>query len=384
MPGAPVLAPTTPGSLLPIFRALANGFGSSNIDSITVSGEVGLATFSSGHALDVDAVVTLSGVGYPTDLNGDWLVTAVTASTVTFACPGIADATATGTMSGKVAGAGWSIAFDNGNKLVMRSATATGPRPYLQIDDNGTFFANVRGYETMSDESTGTNPFPPTSLTTSYIRKTMSTSYSNARPWLMFADDKFVYLFINTGLQSGSYTNNWDSFAFGEDIKTASDAADPYNALIHPNQQTSASPPNYDWIGRFESYNQNPTTYFQRYADGSTIAPFVAKTGFAPITNYGANGGSESANLIWRYPDALSNTMAMTPIMMFDNLGRSRGFLPGIENAAWKYSGTTPLFAAGSRYVRADGSAWRRLHSCGSSTGSNGYIEIKVAEPWRP
>src|ERR1700740_2942620 len=109
MIGGPVLSGTV-GSIIGILDAcLVNGFGQVTLDSLVVSGGVATATRAAGHSHVKDGVAFIAGSSIAL-LNGEQKVTAVTATTFQFATTA-ADGTATGTITSKVAPAGWVKAF---------------------------------------------------------------------------------------------------------------------------------------------------------------------------------------------------------------------------------------------------------------------------------
>jgi len=117
---------------------------------------------------------------------------------------------------GAKAAAGWSKPYTGTNTAVFRYGS--GLQHYLDVDDNapgaGTGKeARVRGYETMTAVATGTNPFPTTAQATNgiFVRKS-TTADATTRPWLLAADERTFYLFVQTGDSAGTYY----SMGFGE------------------------------------------------------------------------------------------------------------------------------------------------------------------------
>ncbi len=97
---------------------------------------------------------------------------------------------------GNRAAAGWSLAYESGNVGVY--VPGMGSRFYLQIDDRvgrssfGGRVAGVRIYETMSSADAGIDPIP--SEGERYIAKSTASS-SDARAWILIADEQAFYLF---------------------------------------------------------------------------------------------------------------------------------------------------------------------------------------------
>ena len=151
----------TAGSLISVLDAcLVTGFNLKTADSLVVAGGIATLTISAGiGAFEVDAVALVAGAT-PSGLNGEKRVLSVTTNTITFAATGISDQTATGTITAKLAPAGWEKVYSGTNLAAYRSSDVSGTRMYMRVDDTGTTNARVVGYESMTDVNTGVMPFP--------------------------------------------------------------------------------------------------------------------------------------------------------------------------------------------------------------------------------
>lgn len=132
---------------------------------------------------------------------------------------------------GAKAAAGWTrntgFAGNTTTRAVFRMGA--GNQFYLDVDDRGATGvltgasgkeAAVRGYETMTDVSTGTNPFPTTAqlaAATANFRKS-ATADTVPRGWVLFADDRTFILCI----LDGDAANVYRFYYFGDfySIKT--------------------------------------------------------------------------------------------------------------------------------------------------------------------
>jgi hypothetical protein len=98
--------------------------------------------------------------------------------------------------------AGWSIAYESGNKIALKNSLAAGGTGCIvRIDDTGpgaggAAEAFMRAYSAMSDVDTGSDPTPPTTATpsTGVVLRKSATLDSTARPWLVFADQLTFYV----------------------------------------------------------------------------------------------------------------------------------------------------------------------------------------------
>ncbi len=108
-----------------------------------------------------------------------------------------------GVAYGSKAAAGWTEPFTGTNKAAFRNSLAAGGTGvYVRIDDNGSGSlggreAFLRIYKTMSDVDTGTDPTPTVAqLTNGYTIVKSDTASSAARPWILWADETSVHMWI--------------------------------------------------------------------------------------------------------------------------------------------------------------------------------------------
>lgn len=215
--GAPTLSGIA-GSLITVLDAcLQNGYGSVTIDSLVVAANVATVTDSTGHGFtalgNTGPVVRISGAT-PAGLNGDWRITVVSATVFTFTTAGISDQTASGTIVCKRAPAGFTKAFSGTNLAAYRSDDVTGTRLYLRADDTSEYRAQMIMYESMTDINTGTGASVSTPAEKS------SYSGSTARTWVLVADSRAIYLFVdsygNGAWQGGFYFGDVVSYKSGD------------------------------------------------------------------------------------------------------------------------------------------------------------------------
>lgn len=197
MPGAPVLSGTA-GSLIAVLDAvLVNGFGLVSVTGLAVSGGIATATVSAGHSLQVGSVGLIAGAT-PAGLNGEKRILSIAGNSFTFDATGIADQTATGTITAKVAPAGWTKAFSGTNITCLKPTVPEATGCVLRVDDTGTTNARVRAYESMTDASTGTGPTPLDSqLSGGLFWPKSGAANTTARPWYLVGDERGFYLAIS-------------------------------------------------------------------------------------------------------------------------------------------------------------------------------------------
>ena len=224
------------GSTLAIIRAvLSTGFNLLTPQSATVASGVMTLTYSAPHGYEDKVLLRLDGAP------GGSVVRRVTASagssSLTIPAPGFADGAVSGSLSTRVAPAGWEEVFTDTGVGVFRS-TVIGPgstRFYYRVNDaaSGHSTAEFRGFESMSDVNTGIGLFPTAAQDggqgISFYRSDLSTP----RPWCAIADGRTLYLIlayfnsaIGTGRAFGDMTPYASSDAFcaftigGSDVYT--------------------------------------------------------------------------------------------------------------------------------------------------------------------
>ena len=120
MAGAPQLN-TTAGCLIAMLDAcLIDGFGLKTADSVVVASNIATLTVAAGVGFADHAVVLIAGAT-PAGLNGEKRILSKTTTTITFDATGISDQTASGTITAKLAPAGWQKQFSATNLAAYRS-----------------------------------------------------------------------------------------------------------------------------------------------------------------------------------------------------------------------------------------------------------------------
>lgn len=212
--GAPALTGAA-GTLIAILDAcLVNGFGSMTASSLTVSGGVATLTTPSTHPFDEQTVVLVSGAT-PVELNGEKRVLSRGANQITFQAPGVPDGSATGTISVRLAPAGWEKQHASANLGAYRSLDLASTRAVIRVDDTSAQNALVRAYESMSDVNTGVGPCPTVAQAASgYFWPKANAEGGSGRPWIVVADSKTLW--IKVGTVSGGSQNIGVVFGAGD------------------------------------------------------------------------------------------------------------------------------------------------------------------------
>lgn len=230
MTGAPALTGQV-GSLVSLLDALlVNGWGSQTATSVVVAGGVATATFASNHAAAPHAVVTVAGItGTYAAMNGEQKVTATGTNTISWATA-LANGSAAGTITVKMAGAGFATPFTGTNLRAYKSSSPQAHGHYLRVNDTAAQVARAVGYENMTAISTGTGLFPSAAqLNGGYYWGKSSAASSAAVPWTFASDGRMFYLFPQAGNPGGAnpaFTSG-APLIFG-DLLPRAPSGDPY------------------------------------------------------------------------------------------------------------------------------------------------------------
>lgn len=386
MSGAPVLSGTAGAAVAVLDACLVDGFGLITADSVTISGNVATVTKSTGHSMEVDAVALIAGATViGGSINGEQKVTSVTATTFTFATTGLSNQTATGTITAKLAPAGWAKTYSGTNKAAYKSADVTATGCLLRVDDTGTTNARVVGYETMSDVDTGTGPFP-TSVQQSgggYWPKSQ-TANSTARNWILVSDSKMFYFASEHYVSSGS--GAYDITVFGDVIPTKSgDAYACVLSLISSDVAASVGD-----TGNYASSHSATVSsvYMPRSYTGIgsskqmlKMFPYIASSN---NSNWSGHMGGSSSGV--PYPNTADGGLYVSPHYLLEGTtlvlrGTSPGFYccpqyvpPGTFAARDTVTGVTGLTGKTLKCITTYG---------GGPTPYSGPVFLDVTGPWR-
>ena len=228
---------------------------------------------------------------------------------------------------GAKAGAGWSLAFSTTGKSAFKQGVGSNGM-YCLIDSSASGqYPRFRGYETMTDIATGTNPFPnDTQIAGGGYIATSATADAVQRPWVVVADEKRFYLYIGfsettaAGLVAAAFRMFYffgDLFtyktgdAFATKILCSTTAALTTNSSAAVGNQNVAQPGHYT----ARSHTQIGTCitsgkmHDAQRANGAVVV--------------GGGGGA--------YPDPITGGMVLQPILSTDSVDNiTRGYYPGL------------------------------------------------------
>jgi hypothetical protein len=216
--GAPVLSGTNSALINLLQACLIDGYTAS-VTSITRSGGTATVTAPVAHNVQVGNSITIAGAN-EVDYNGTFTVTGIpSAVSFTYTVPGAPATPATGVITWKKLGAGWTKPYTGADKAVFQQGAGSNGM-FLRVQDDGpgagtATEARLTAYETMSGVDTGTHSMPTAAQGVGGIamlvaRKSL-TANATARTWIVAADSRTVYVFART-----EGTTVWYGWMFGE------------------------------------------------------------------------------------------------------------------------------------------------------------------------
>jgi hypothetical protein len=358
MTGAPVLTNTW-GSLTALLDAcLVNGWNLQTVSAISRNGAVATASLPSGHGFTVDQVVLVAGCDQA-EYNGEHTVTAVTATSVSFAVSGspASPATTAGTISLKLAPLGFEIAFTGTNKRAYRSPNPLSNRHYLRVDDSlptgytttWAKFGRVTIAENMADIDTFVGaraPYDPalptknevpsgsgSNLTCGWFKWYYARQYgyensgdngAYGRSWVLIGDDRGFFLINASGYGGDKRVlhafTDFDSYKPGDNFASYLIASERY-------QTVSYSGGSYPWDDARSAAAQDTTgkialRNYTQVGDNVRLGMLALNDGNnQSISN-------RSANI--PFPNGPDYSLILHPIYLRESVGgHLRGVLPG-------------------------------------------------------
>lgn len=387
MAGAPSLTGTAGPFIAMLDACLKDGFGQQTATSLTVSGGIATLTVPSTHPFDVHTVVLVAGAT-PSGLNGEKRVLSSAANTITFDATGIADGTATGTITVKLAPAGWTKPFSGTNLAAYQSSNVASTKAYLRVDDTAAQNATVRAYETMSDVSTGTGPCPTLGQAANVYWCKANASGGAARPWIIVADDKTMWIKVCT-VPSGSQ-NCGIIYGAGDFVSRKS--GDAYSFVLFgstaDNSTVSSSPAanQYYGLAHIDYLGQSSGWIMRSYTGvGGAALAFKQNEEYCVPSATGLTTGayeSGAAGLV-AYPNPVDNALLLTRYLCNESgviRGSLRGplycphTLPPSFTALTPIDGVGPL--AGRKIAPVNG------NTPNTSTFDNRTVFFDLTGPW--
>ena len=391
MTGAPVLSGTA-GALRAVLKAcMVDGFGAGAVATLTVAAGIATASFAGAHPYRIGTIAQFGGAT-PAGLNGQKRILSTTASAVTFDATGIADGTATGTITHKVAAAGWQELFAGSvtNVLCLKPTVVEATGCVLRVDDTGTISARVVGYESMSDANTGVGAFPNAAQLSGGAHWAKSVS-AGVTPiaWDLVADDRAFYLCIAYFMGHNPGYVGRTVYFFGDfDSQKSGDA---YNAALLGASLADRSLGSLMY--RYAAPGVGDAVYVARSHTqvGGSVACGRYSAILAPTSSNADSNFSGKDAYCGTYPNAPSNGLIVSQVNLLEGTSVAsaswRGTFPGAYHSPQKINPGT--FSPGDR-VNAEGVLAGRVLM--AVTGESGSLDvgslaatmfIDITGPWR-
>jgi len=190
------------GGWIGVLRAcLISGYGGKTASTATVASTV--VTFTStAHGFIPGQCLLLAGAtgDSATPINGERYVVAITVDTFTFVAPAHADGATAGTLTAKVAPAGWTEPYSPTTTNITCFKQGAGNGFYFNIDETAVQVSRVAGFESMTscNVANGTGSFPTAALLAGGLSWNRgSTSNTTAVAWTVIATDRHLYMYVN-------------------------------------------------------------------------------------------------------------------------------------------------------------------------------------------
>lgn len=381
--GAPVLSGTA-GAMRAVVKAcMIDGFGAGAVATLVVAAGVATATYAGAHPFSVGRVALFAG-STPTLLNGEKPILSYTTNSVTFAAPGVPDGAATGTITSKMAGAGWVEMFPAAlaNVLALKPSAVEATGCVLRIDDTGTTTCRAVVYESMSDINTGIGAAPtPVQVSGGAYWPKSETANATARRWMLCGDAQSFVLWI---APYGPYQTHGVVMGFGDLVSDKS--GDAYGCMLTDALSGAAVTPSPvpGCLGYGHGTSAAADAYVSRAftgIGGAQVAKKVAAhntgAGYAGLTAYNGNA--------LPYPNGADNSLRLSPVEVLVGTSGFRGRVAGVYHSPQQLGNS---FSTGDKVPGEGVFAGKtfmavRAGPPAAALASAGTLFIDLTGPWR-
>ena len=379
MPSAPVLNGVAGSKIAQLEACLCTGYGLKAVTSLVVAGGIATLTFAGGaSAAWPEAVILVAGASNAA-LNGEQKVLSANTTTVTFAT-GEPDGTDSGTVTFKIAPAGWEKVYSKTNVAVFRSLHPEATKMFLRVDDTNAQFVRVVGYETMSGVDTGAGAFPTAAQQAGggYWAKSDTTSATPVA-WILASDGQIFYDSTAPGSHRGMNYQACQLRGFG-DLIAKNPAGDAYRCILNFSAATSAN-------GMFDGPLDGGSELRTVLARGFTGLGTAVLTRRFPYVG-GADNYRSGLNdtTLGAFPSPIDGSLLLSEQYVSD-AGAPRGDLPGLrycpQTGAWaSFKMFDTLAHSGRKFIASTPSSVSSNNAV-STVSNTGASFIDITGPWR-
>lgn len=379
-PGALVLSGTA-GALSTLLKTyLVDGLGSGAVATLNVTAGVATATYSAGHPFAEGSVGEFAGAT-PTGLNGQKRILSVATNSVTFDATGIADGAATGSITSKLASAGWQQVFSATNITCLKPAVVEATGCVLRIDDTGAQTARIVGYEGMSAVSEGQGPLPTSAQMAGGVHWPKSNvSDASPRAWKIVASASALLFWCapHAGFQGHGV------LSFFGDLSPAK-SGDAFACMLTGGaadvvSSASAVP---GCLGYGHATSGGAMAFVARSHTAFGSAQVVKKTA-AHNTAAGYSATAAYNGNALPFPNGPDNTLRLSKVeVMIPGVG-IRGTVPGVLHTPQQLA---DAFASGDTVDGSGDYAGKTLMALrcgapGAATAGAGTVFVDLTGPW--
>lgn len=375
MPSAPVLNGVAGSKIAQLEACLCTGYGLKAATSLVVAGGIATLTFAGGaSAAWPEAVILVAGAANAA-LNGEQKVLSANTTTVTFATAE-PDGTDSGTVTFKIAPAGWEKVYSKTNVAVFRSLHPEATKMFLRVDDTNAQFVRVVGYETMSDVDTGAGAFPTAAQQAGggYWAKSDTTSATPVA-WILASDGRFFFDSPAPSSHRGMAYQSCFLRGFGDFIPK-NPAGDAYLCGLNYSENTSAASMS---DGQLDGGSELRTALARGFT-GLGTAVVVRRRAYTGSNDSGRDG------TVGDFPSPVDGSLILSDQYVGETAA-PRGDIPGHkycpQSRVWDSFKMFDLLAFhGRKYITTSGSSSSGSGSA-SSSGYTGASFIDITGPWR-
>ena len=375
MPSAPVLNGVAGSKIAQLEACLCTGYGLKAVTSLAVAGGIATLTFAGGaSAAWPEAVILVAGATNAA-LNGEQKVLSANTTTVTFATAE-PDGTDSGTVTFKIAPAGWEKVYSKTNVAVFRSLHPEATKMFLRVDDTNAQFVRVVGYETMSNVDTGAGAFPTAAQQAGggYWAKSDTTSATPVA-WILASDGRFFFDSPAPSSHRGMAYQSCFLRGFGDFIPK-NPAGDAYLCGLNYSENTSAASMS---DGQLDGGSELRTALARGFT-GLGTAVVVRRRAYTGSNDSGRDG------TVGDFPSPVDGSLILSDQYVGETAA-PRGDIPGHkycpQSRVWDSFKMFDLLAFhGRKYITTSGSSSSGSGSA-SSSGYTGASFIDITGPWR-
>ena len=367
-------------SLLDAF--LVTGWGVKAATSLVAAGGVATLAFPGPHSATVDSVILVAGSSIAA-LNGEQKITAVGPGIVRFATAA-ADGASSAGVTFKMAPAGWTKPFGNGNPTVYKSSAVDGYGMYLWVDDTNAYQMRVVAYEQMTDINTGFGPFPmPAIVAGGGLWAKSFSANATPVPWTLFADHRMFYIGIAADASRSEAFVGQIVRGFG-DLIARRPGGDPYACMLNCHVDTAAVPTVSAMQGAIASGGYTGKCFLPR--DYSGLGSSVAATAYPLVGGTSSMSGVDAR--LGDFPGPFGELVLSPKNVAMSASSAPRADLPGVYHLP--HSSVFNTFKTGDTLPGTGGLAGRNLMAVNTADAVNtgsasaiGALAFDITGPWR-